>query len=40
MRQQWFSRGQFEEMVRDGAVTDDSSLAAYALLLLHEKRAL
>jgi 8-oxo-dGTP pyrophosphatase MutT (NUDIX family) len=38
MRQQWVSRGQFEEMVRDGAVTDDSSLAAYALLGLHEKR--
>jgi 8-oxo-dGTP pyrophosphatase MutT (NUDIX family) len=40
MRQQWVSRSQFEEMVGDGTVTDDSSLAAYALLLLHEKRAL
>jgi len=25
-------------MVREGAITDDSTLAAYALLLLHEKR--
>lgn len=39
MRQQWVTRGQFEEMVRDGAITDDSTLAAYALLLLHEKRS-
>ena len=39
MRQQWVPRARFEEMVRDGAVTDDSSLAAYALLLLHEKRS-
>ncbi len=38
MRQQWVTRDQFEEMVRDGLITDDSSLAAYALLLLHEKR--
>jgi 8-oxo-dGDP phosphatase len=39
MRQQWVTRAQFEEMVREGAITDDSSLAAYALLLLHEKRS-
>jgi hypothetical protein len=25
--------------VRDGVITDDSTLAAYALLLLHEKRS-
>jgi hypothetical protein len=25
-------------MVRDGVITDDSTLAAYALLLLHEKQ--
>ena len=39
MRQQWVTRDRFEEMVRDGVITDDSTLAAYALLLLHEKRA-
>ena len=39
MRQQWVPRARFECMsVRDGAITDDSTLAAYALLLLHEKR--
>jgi 8-oxo-dGDP phosphatase len=38
MRQQFVTRARFGEMVRDGAITDDSSLAAYALLLLHEKR--
>ncbi|HEY6500039.1 MAG TPA: NUDIX hydrolase [Streptosporangiaceae bacterium] len=37
MRQQWVTRDRFEEMVRDGVITDDSTLAAYALLLLHEK---
>jgi 8-oxo-dGTP pyrophosphatase MutT (NUDIX family) len=37
MRQQWVTRDRFEEMIRDGAITDDSTLAAYALLLLHEK---
>ena len=37
MQQQWVPRAQFEDMVRNGAITDDSSLAAYALLLLHEK---
>ena len=39
MRQQWVPRAQFEDLVRNGAITDDSSLAAYALLLLHEKSA-
>jgi 8-oxo-dGTP pyrophosphatase MutT (NUDIX family) len=38
MRQQWVTRDRFEEMARDGVITDDSTLAAYALLLLHEKR--
>jgi 8-oxo-dGDP phosphatase len=38
MRQQWVPRIRFEEMIHDGAITDDSSLAAYALLL-HEKRS-
>ncbi|MEV4571022.1 NUDIX hydrolase [Nonomuraea sp. NPDC049419] len=35
LRRQWFSRAEFERMVRDGVVTDDSTLAAYALFLLH-----
>jgi 8-oxo-dGDP phosphatase len=39
MRQQWVTRDRFEEMVRDGVITDDSTLAAYALLLLHEKHS-
>jgi 8-oxo-dGTP pyrophosphatase MutT (NUDIX family) len=34
MRQRWISRTEFEEMIRDGLVTDDSTLAAYLLLLL------
>jgi 8-oxo-dGDP phosphatase len=34
MRQQWVSRTEFEQMIRDGLVTDDSTLAAYLLLLL------
>jgi len=38
MRQSWFPRAQFEEMIAAGAITDDSSLAAYALLLIQERR--
>ena len=34
MRQRWVSRTEFEQMIRDGLVTDDSTLAAYLLLLL------
>ena len=36
MRQAWVSRQQFEEMIADGVITDDSTLAAYALLLIRE----
>jgi 8-oxo-dGTP pyrophosphatase MutT (NUDIX family) len=39
MRQAWVSRDQFEEMIADGTITDDSSLAAYAMLLITERRA-
>lgn len=39
LRTQWFPRRQFEDMVLHGAITDDSTLAAYTLLLLHERRA-
>jgi 8-oxo-dGTP pyrophosphatase MutT (NUDIX family) len=34
MRQTWVSRAEFEQMIRDGRIKDDSTLAAYALLLL------
>lgn len=34
MRQRWVSRPEFNRMIRDGLVTDDSSLAAYLLLIL------
>ncbi|MCW2902120.1 MAG: hydrolase [Streptosporangiaceae bacterium] len=36
MRQRLVTRGDFEQMIRDGAITDDSTVAAYTLLLLHE----
>lgn len=39
MRHRWVSRVDFERMVRAGDITDDSSLAAYTLLLLHERAA-
>ena len=35
MRQRWVSRSDFEDMIRSGLVTDDSTLAAYLLFLLH-----
>lgn len=37
MRQQFVPRAEFERMVRDGRITDDSTLAAYALLLMRER---
>jgi 8-oxo-dGDP phosphatase len=37
MRQRWLPRTEFEHLVRTGEITDDSSLAAYTLLLLHER---
>lgn len=39
MRTGWFSRAQFETMAADGQITDAQSLAAYLLLLLHERQA-
>jgi len=36
MRQRFVSRDGFEELVRSGRITDDSTLAAYALLLMRE----
>jgi 8-oxo-dGTP pyrophosphatase MutT (NUDIX family) len=38
MRQAWVSRARFEEMIGAGLITDDSTVAAYALLLLRERR--
>src|SRR5580700_2555120 len=39
MRQAWVPRARFEEMIGDGVITDDSTLAAYALLLISERRS-
>lgn len=37
MRSAWFTRTALEAMLRDGEVCDAQSVAAYALLLLHER---
>lgn len=37
MRHRWFSRSEFEQLIRDGEIRDNSTLAAYALLMLHER---
>jgi len=34
MRQEWFPRAEVERMLREGVITDDSSLAAYLLLTM------
>jgi len=39
IRAAWFPREEFEEMTHDGRITDDATLAAYALLLIAERRA-
>ncbi|WP_131741502.1 NUDIX domain-containing protein [Actinomadura roseirufa] len=36
MRQRWVPRAEFTAMIRDGRITDDSTVAAYTLLTLHE----
>jgi hypothetical protein len=38
MCQAWFPRARFEEMISEGLITDDDTVAAYALLLMHERR--
>lgn len=38
LRHEWVRREEFEVMVRDGRIVDDSTLAAYALLLMAERR--
>lgn len=37
MRTAWFSRSDFEKLVRRGEITDAQSIAAYGLLLLRER---
>jgi 8-oxo-dGTP pyrophosphatase MutT (NUDIX family) len=39
MRHEWVSRAQFRDMIRDGTITDDSTVATFTLLLLHENSA-
>jgi 8-oxo-dGTP pyrophosphatase MutT (NUDIX family) len=34
MHSEWFTRSQFEQMVREGVITDAQSIAAWTLLLL------
>jgi 8-oxo-dGTP pyrophosphatase MutT (NUDIX family) len=34
LRSQWFGRAEVEAMIRRGGITDDSTIAAYALFLL------
>ena len=34
MRSAWFSRGEVEQMMRDGVITDAQTLAAWTLMLL------
>jgi 8-oxo-dGTP pyrophosphatase MutT (NUDIX family) len=36
MRTAWFPRKEVTAMIRDGRITDSQTIAAYALLLLHE----
>ena len=38
LRHAWVRRDEFEAMIRDGRIVDDSTLAAYALLLMAERR--
>jgi 8-oxo-dGTP pyrophosphatase MutT (NUDIX family) len=37
MRTGWFSRAEFEKLIARGEITDAQSVAAYTLLLLHER---
>lgn len=39
MRSAWFGRDDVEQMIRDGEITDAQSIAAWALLILHERAA-
>jgi 8-oxo-dGDP phosphatase len=35
LRSRWFGRAEAEDMIRGGGITDDSTLAAYALFMLN-----
>lgn len=37
MHSEWFTRSQVEQMMRTGEITDAQSIAAWTLLLLHER---
>lgn len=37
MRAEWFTPTEFEAMIEDGAVADAQTLAAYTLLMLHDR---
>lgn len=37
MHAEWFARADVERMITDGTITDAQSVAAYTLLLLHER---
>jgi hypothetical protein len=39
LQHRWVMRGEVEEMIRRGVITDDSTLAAYTLFLLDEASA-
>jgi 8-oxo-dGTP pyrophosphatase MutT (NUDIX family) len=39
MRQRWVTRAEFKNMILNGRITDDSTVAAYSLLVLHEENA-
>lgn len=38
MCQRFVTRAEFRQMIRDGAITDDSTVAAYTLLMLHDQQ--
>ena len=38
LRHEWVARDEFEAMASDGRIVDDTTLAAYALLLMAERR--
>ena len=39
MQHRWVPRGDFRNMIRNGSITDDSTVAAYSLLMLYEESA-
>jgi 8-oxo-dGDP phosphatase len=39
LQQGWFTRTRIEQMIRAGEITDAQSIAAWTLLLLHEREA-